>query len=78
MNALEGARRMQVAGRWIVWIALGLTVLFSGLLMLFSYLHAGSFGGFGFLEPAFLFVYMACPGGVLWLAGWIVEGFAKK
>lgn len=78
MNALEGARRMQVAGRRIVWVALGLTVLFWGLLMLFSYLHGGSFGGFGFLEPAILFVYMACPGVVLWLAGWIVEGFAKK
>jgi hypothetical protein len=78
MNALEGARRMKVAGRWMVWIALSLTVLMWGLLTLFSYLRAGFFGGFGFLEPVIIFVYLACPGGALWLAGWIVEGFAKN
>lgn len=79
MNALEGARRMQLAGRWIVWIALSVTVLLWGAIMLFSYLRAPLLlPRLGFLEPLFVFFYLACPGAILWLAGWIVEGFAKN
>jgi hypothetical protein len=34
--------------------------------------------GFALLDLILLPLLVAAPGAVLWLAGWIVEGFAEK
>jgi hypothetical protein len=79
MNVAEGARRMQYAGRWMVFIALIGSVLFAGLTLVLAYLPGGQYvHGFGVLEFIPLFFPIATMGAILWLAGWIVEGFAKK
>jgi hypothetical protein len=79
MNVAEGARRMQFAGRWMVSIALVGSILFVVLTLAFAYLPASqSVHGIALLEFIPLFVPIAGTGAILWLAGWIVEGFAKK
>ena len=79
MNVPEGARRMKRAGQWMIFIPLAAGLVSWGIGLIGFALHRefstlGS-GGFVFL---FLFAYLAIPGGALWIAGWIVEGFAKK
>ena len=79
MNVAEGARRMQFAGRWMVSIALIGSILFVGLTLVLAYLPSSqSFHGIAMLEFIPLFLPIAGTGAILWLAGWIVEGFAKK
>jgi len=78
MNVAEGARRMQYAGRWMVFIPLTASILFLGLTAVLVYLPAGEhLHGFALLEFIPLFLPIAAVGALLWLAGWIVEGFAK-
>jgi hypothetical protein len=79
MNVAEGARRMMFAGRWIVFVALIGSILFVGLMLILAYLPSSQFlHGFALLEFIPLFFPLALIGASLWLAGWIVEGFAKK
>jgi hypothetical protein len=74
MNVTEGARRMRSAGKWIVLIPLMMTLL----------LCLVSFGSYALnLNPRI--IVLAVPlipieifGIILWLAGWIMEGFAKE
>jgi hypothetical protein len=77
MNVIEGTKRMQRAGRWMVIIALGLCVLMlcwtAISFLLPSYVH-----GYGVSDLILLLFFVAVPGAVLWLAGWILEGFAKE
>jgi len=78
MNVQEGARRIRHAGRWLVLIPSTIVILSWAAAMAASGLHPG----FGiFLGPEIIFavfaLYLGIGGGVLWLAGWIVEGFAK-
>jgi hypothetical protein len=81
MNVHEGARRMRHAGIWLSQVSFLLGALLLGfqtvLLLRFS---TGPFiAGFAILGVflnvfpcAFLF------GVLLWIAGWIVEGFAME
>jgi hypothetical protein len=79
MNVAEGARRMQQAGRWMVLIPLGASLLFVGSFLVLAYLPAGAeVHGFGVLGIVPLLMSIEIPGAALWLAGWIVEGFAQK
>jgi len=77
MNLLEGAARMKRAGQWIVYIAVGLCVLMLGMSAI-SALLPNPMHGLGIFDLTFVLVFLAAPGGVLWLGGWILEGFAKK
>lgn len=82
MNLLEGARRMQVVGRVITFTGLGLVVL--GLLIAITLATiSGAVAHAVAVEPVagfFVAVLGFWPllfGGLLWIAGWILEGFVK-
>jgi hypothetical protein len=73
MNVMEGARRMRRAGRWMVVIPLLVTVVL-GLAAFVAYALNRNPGIIGLAVPL---IPIEIIGVVLWLAGWIVEGFAK-
>ncbi len=81
MNVQEGARRMQYAGAWLAVIpaCLSALVVIFQMTSLFSpdaTRIAGRLaivGGFRLGE----ILVAGLPGIALWIAGWIVEGFAK-
>jgi uncharacterized membrane protein len=65
---------MRHAGRWIMLIPALIALLFMGREAYLAYYLRGSFSiGSGLLA----LIALVIPGAVLWLAGWIVEGFAK-
>ena len=81
MSYAEGARRMTVTGRWLVSIALIGSLLFVGTTLALAFTPFGR----NLLHPSFalltfvpLFLSIAILGTILWLAGYIVEGFAQK
>ena len=79
MNIEEGAGRMKRAGQWLFVAPSSLVILAWVIGITVGQLHPG----FGTLiGPAMILavlaLYVAIAGGVLWLAGWIVEGFAQK
>jgi len=76
MNVQEGARRMRRAGVWLAlipacWCAL---VLCIQIAFMFRAGIGAIAGGLGISE----ILIAATPGVLLWIAGWIVEGFAKE
>jgi hypothetical protein len=74
MNIHEAARRMRKAGRWMILIPVGLALLLVGREVVYGFYHLGNGG----LYPGiFGLVPLTVPGALLWLAGWIVEGFAE-
>jgi hypothetical protein len=75
MNTREGARRMQRAGQWLVMIPLTTLLLLTGFTVVLNLLHPNASNPLGFILP---FIPLLLPGGLLWLAGWIVEGFSKE
>jgi len=79
MDVQEGARRMKRAGQWLIMVPLTAVLILLAIGLVVSVLRhdSGSLGR-GPIVFLFAFIYLAIPGGVLWLAGWIVEGFAKK
>jgi hypothetical protein len=79
MSIAEGVNRLTRVGRWMVFIALIGSGLFAGLTLALALLPVGQyFHGIGLLEFVPLFFPIAVMGAILWFAGWIVEGFAKK
>jgi hypothetical protein len=85
MNIKEGARRMQRAGRAMVILALcafALCAVAAGVYsFLPSYLHVIEV--FGVVLPLLLTVIWICAvaigvGTVLWVAGWILDGFHNE
>jgi hypothetical protein len=76
MNIAEGARRMQFAGHRLAAITSGLTVVLVLLFITAGFLNVQMFGPL--IALGFLVLFGIIPGAVLWLAGWIVEGFADK
>lgn len=71
MATLEGARRIQIVGKWIILI--GCTVV--AIFWLFLGRSVYSLAGLVFFLPFFLPPVVL--GGILWAAGWIIEGFQK-
>jgi len=67
---------MRLAGRWLMLVPL---VAFVVLNMA---LAVGSFFVRNYLHPSFGLIVFCIPfiflGAVLWLAGWIVDGFAEE
>jgi nitric oxide reductase large subunit len=81
MSVATGAKRMKIAGRWMVIVAVCAFVLFTGLGVVRAFLpFSEHFYGFGLLQfvPLLVLFYIGVPGAILWLAGWIVEGFANE
>ncbi len=83
MNLIEGSKRMQQSGRAMVIIALAaftLCVLCSGIFaFLPSEFHVDEV--LRIVLPVLLLLVGVCGallalGALLWIAGWIVEGFA--
>lgn len=77
MNITGGAERMRRVGRYILLSALG---VFAALCCLVAVaLLVPSLGiGFAIVDVLLLPLLIAIPGAGFWLAGWIVEGFAKE
>jgi hypothetical protein len=73
MNVMEGARRMRRAGRWMVLIPLLVTIF----LCLLSFIAYALNRRAGFIVFAVPLIPIEILGMILWLAGWIVEGFGK-
>ncbi len=82
MNIMEGAKRMQRAGRAIVILGLSVFVLCAlasaVIAFLPMYLHVSAF--FTIFLPILISVVWFCAvaiavGGILWVGGWILEGF---
>jgi hypothetical protein len=76
MNVREGASRMKRAGSWMAIIPVTMGVLIVGINLV-----AGL--GHGILLPqipliSMLAIELAIPGTLLWIAGWITEGFAEE
>ena len=79
MNAAEGARRMQFAGRWLVFFALIFSALFLVVTLILAYLPTDRLvHGIAVLGFIPLCIPIALVGAILGLAGWIVEGFSKE
>ncbi|MGA9669218.1 MAG: hypothetical protein WBQ94_08420 [Terracidiphilus sp.] len=79
MNVAEGSRRMQYAGRWLFFAPVVAAIVSVGLAMAVAYLPSGAnFGSFGVLGVFPLLLPIALMGALLWLAGWILEGFIKS
>lgn len=77
MNIAGGARRMRRVGRYIVMAAVCVFALL--LCVLAVALLRPSLGiSFALIDLIVLPLLVAIPGAILWLAGWIVEGFAEK
>jgi high-affinity K+ transport system ATPase subunit B len=78
MNVVEGARRMKSAGRWMLFVPLTLLVLLVGVVLIVAYLPIHeNLPSIGLLDLVFLLIPIASIGAFLWLAGWILEGYAQ-
>lgn len=82
MNIMEGAKRMQRAGRAIVIVALSAfalcIIISAGYAFLPSFFHVSVV--FTVVLPLLATVGWFCAvatfvGGILWVGGWILEGF---
>ena len=78
MNIAEGARRMKYAGRWMVLFPLSAFLLFVCILTVTVFLPGATIRYFQATQLLVLPLPIAFIGVVLWLAGWITEGFAKE
>jgi hypothetical protein len=79
MNVEEGARRMKRAGQWLFAVPSTIVILAWAVTLAATLLNQ-SIGILVVPDMVFAVIalYLAIAGGVLWLAAWIVEGFAKK
>ena len=81
MSVHEGARRMRIAGRGMVIAGLVLFAVWACLFAFAAFTRAGMEAPIpGAPVVLLLFVpaiYIAGTGALLWLAGWIVEGFGN-
>jgi hypothetical protein len=78
MNVSKGVRRMQTAGRWMIMVPLTALLVAMAVWLAKALLRADVVSS---PLPILMFVPLLAPlaviGGVLWLAGWILEGFMK-
>lgn len=83
MNLTEGSRRIQLVGRLVTFYALSAAVLFAGLFGIVAMIVSRNVDGMARLAISLLFslaclaAAIAANGAILWIAGWIVEGFGK-
>ena len=85
MNIAEGAKRILFVGRLIAFYPLSIGVVAAGLLAVTFSLALSFPAASSFEQAAAPFLFMvtficgviAAAGGILWLAGWIIDGFGK-
>jgi len=75
MNIFEGSRRMRLAGRWLTFIPLTAFLVLIGLGEVISLFRGNPRPMLGLIPISLPFLF---SGVLLWLGGWIVEGFAKE
>jgi hypothetical protein len=66
---------MQRAAQWMIFIPLTVLLLSMFAVEILNRLYAGHGR---LLDVISVFLPLMIPGALLWLAGWIVEGFAKE
>ncbi|MGA2889193.1 MAG: hypothetical protein ABSE51_14160 [Terracidiphilus sp.] len=77
MNISGGARRVRYAGR-IIMLGAGAVFILLACLLTVALLFPAAGVRFALLDLVVIPALVACPGAVLWLVGWIIEGFAEK
>ena len=79
MSALEGSRRMKRIGQLLIFAALTLLLLLWAIILGLNLWRSMPMSvAPGLFDLLFVFLLIAAPGAALWVAGWIVEGFAKN
>ena len=76
MNVQEGARRMRKAGRWLMLIPLAVLAILNIVWVVEFFFVRNDLRSALPLIPICL--PFMIPGAALWLAGWIVDGFAME
>lgn len=81
MAAFEGASRIKRAGKWIA--SFGIIVAIIGVAVIVGTTRWVPYEILGFRPLMFALViyfgyFPAFIGGTMWVAGWIVEGFAQR
>jgi hypothetical protein len=69
MARLEGARRIQLVGKWIMLIGCTLATLF------WTFEVKNTSASVAFTSLALMLVPPLLLGGIVWVVGWIIEGF---
>ncbi len=80
MNFREGTKRMRLLGMAMTFAPVLAWLLYNLYEIQPSFSHSG-FSGFEYHFSIRIFaaaVVLACPGAILWAAGWVVDGFAKE
>ena len=72
MAKSEGVRRIMLTGKLIILIGITLGVMAYVVLVSFPQLLTS-----GILIGAPIAIYVAALGGLVWAAGWIVQGFSQ-
>ena len=82
MNVQEGARRMKLAGVWlaVIGVCWRAPVVCTQTITLFPPGGTPNAIGVAFARGLLIeeIILAAGPGALLWIAAWIVEGFAKE
>ncbi|MGA3131668.1 MAG: hypothetical protein ABSD59_12755 [Terracidiphilus sp.] len=79
MNIREGTKRMRRLGQAMFIAPILAWVLYNLYEIQPTFTHSG-FSGLEYhfsLRILAIMIVCACPGAILWAAGWVVEGFAK-
>jgi hypothetical protein len=69
MAQLEGARRIQLVGKWIILIGCTVATLF------WTFGMTNTTASAAFISFVVIFVPPLFFGGIVWVVGWIIEGF---
>ena len=69
MAQLEGSRRIQLVGKWIMLIGCTLVTLF------WTFEVKNTAASAAFTSLAVMLVPSLFLGGIVWVIGWIIEGF---
>lgn len=80
MNVHEGSKRMRLLGMAMTAAPL-LACAFFNLYEIQPVATRSGFGGFSYhfsIRIVAAAIVLACPGAIIWAAGWVVDGFAKE
>ena len=82
MNIHEGTRRMKRAGIWlaVIGVCWRAPAVCTQMIVLFPFGGTPNARGVAFAKGLLIeeIILAAVPGALLWIAAWIVEGFAKE
>jgi uncharacterized integral membrane protein len=78
MNIHEGAKRIKRTGQILSLIAILLALLLVIYPIVFQTVYPTSHPWFSSTPLLILTLIFLIPGGVIWIFGWILEGFTSK